>query len=477
MANLNDVIERLKAEGDLNRNSGTNSNKVIINEIDLTNVTLQRIANSMQSILSTMVENSMVASAVIEKSDDESDPNEVIQERSAKIDDERDENELIDVVKNIRDLMETSDDRRLRENAEDPSSTKEPKTAKEVRKMSDMFKGFFKIAGLGLGANILFGSAAGPALLGLGAALGNPMLMAVGGMATLIDLFLQGNLLSDLQALASGDKTLGEILEDQFKGMADRIADQMVAIYSALPQPFQDAIDTLLHGAYVFYDTIASVAQFMGIDVNRRRNEALAEDFSAIFGRRITRTEDRLTGTEASQLLNAFGMTLTDEDGNSINEELSRLGRGQIPERTQIKLMNTIGDYLEANPRMMDRDRSLLNGENYASYLRFLATGSVDVPDYSDINNQTIAYDDNNNLFMGPIALSGVVDPRVPASMLRYIEDESGNIIGSGGTVVDASSNTTVSGDTYVVSGGGQFTAEDFVTMYNRNRIPWFVPD
>jgi len=57
MANLNDVIERLKAEGDLNRNSGTNSNKVIINEIDLTNVTLKRIADSMQSLIGAMSEN------------------------------------------------------------------------------------------------------------------------------------------------------------------------------------------------------------------------------------------------------------------------------------------------------------------------------------------------------------------------------------------------------------------------------------
>jgi hypothetical protein len=45
MATLADVIDRLKKEGELNRNSGTNSNKTIINEIDLTNVELGRIKN------------------------------------------------------------------------------------------------------------------------------------------------------------------------------------------------------------------------------------------------------------------------------------------------------------------------------------------------------------------------------------------------------------------------------------------------
>ena len=45
MATLADVIDRLKKEGELTRNSGTNSNKTIINEIDLANVELGRIKN------------------------------------------------------------------------------------------------------------------------------------------------------------------------------------------------------------------------------------------------------------------------------------------------------------------------------------------------------------------------------------------------------------------------------------------------
>ena len=304
MANLNDVIERLKAEGDLNRNSGTNSNKVIINEIDLTNVTLKRIADSMQSLIGAMSENYLANSSVVEKSDDdEKDPNEIIQERSGKIDDERDENELLNAVLDIRAIMLNEAERPSRKNKDNDSSVEKEK---EKRKIQASFSGFLKAIVLALGANIFLGPSAGLLLGGVGLAIGNPFLILVGALATIVDLLVNGNAIQELQKWRDGEQTIGTTLNNIFglgeNGLITRIGEQIRDLYEAIvPEDVRIQISQTLD------DMSTAFMHFKNIVL------LLAEKLGLLGSSRVTAEEILLEQTGKTVSTNRLGMYTGDE--------------------------------------------------------------------------------------------------------------------------------------------------------------------
>jgi len=240
MANLSDVIDRLKAEGQLDRNTGTNSMKVQIG-------ILKEIHESLH--ITGMAVKAIAAKITGEAIKDN--------QRAVKEGFEAQENTEKQIENNNKNTST------LRKGLDGV------KTA--MSGTVGFLKDMFKTGLLGAALPLLFGAIGGPAAMAIGAMTGNPFLILIGAIGTLVEMLTAGDL---MEILRDPDKSIGqkfaEIFYEGDDSLLGRIKKQVKEIYETLvPEDFRtqikDAAYKFIEAVGYFYDTAKTVARYLGL--------------------------------------------------------------------------------------------------------------------------------------------------------------------------------------------------------------------
>ena len=214
MANLSDVIKRLKDEGNLTRNSGTNSlkaNKEILSNIVGINTGILEVMNAQQSNdLEVMnAQQSNVASDEIK---------EQIQDNEDKENASESKSHFKGLRESMKDIKSTFS------NAKDGMFT------------------LMKLGVIGLLTSVLGGPLAGPLLMLLGAATGNTAILAVGALSSLFTILRDEELMASIKAI-------GKNIKDVFFGTDEEKAAAKKALkaqFDAIWISLKDSIDGVM---------------------------------------------------------------------------------------------------------------------------------------------------------------------------------------------------------------------------------------
>ena len=288
MANLSDVIDRLKAEGQLDRNTGTNSMKVQIGILKEIHESLHITGMAVKAIAAKIT-------------------GEAVQDKQR-------------AVQQGFEAQENTE-RQIENNNKNTSTLRKGLDGVKTA-MSGTFgflKDMFKTGLLGAALPLLFGALGGPAAMAIGAMTGNPFLILIGAIGTLTEMLASGDL---MEILRDPDKTIGDKLAEIFyegdNSLLGRIKKQIKEIYEELvPKETRDSLNKVLddfeRAIGTFKSSMAYVANLLGIDSPREveLRQTAEERIGRDPGRPIPiggvaqflRPQDLLTPDEAMQLV------------------------------------------------------------------------------------------------------------------------------------------------------------------------------
>ena len=317
MANLSDVIDRLKAEGQLDRNTGTNSMKVQIGILKEINESLHVTGIAVKAIAAKIT-------------------GEAVQDKQRAVQQgfeaqENTEKQIENNNKNTSTLRKGLDG---------------VKTA--VSGTFGFLKDMFKTGLLGAALPLLFGALGGPAAMAIGAMTGNPFLILIGAIGTLTEMLVAGDL---MEILRDPDKSIGDRLAEIFyrgdDSLLGRIKKQVKEIYEELvPRETRDKLSALLDELIVaisyFKDIMRFVADQLGIGPEARANAVFAQVAPDLFreGEVPGTSEAPMTKAELLDLSNRLNIPLTEDE----LANLERVRGERVPQGLLRRILRRMND-------------------------------------------------------------------------------------------------------------------------------------
>jgi len=294
MAKLKDVVDRLKAEGQLDRNTGTNSMKVQIGILKEIHASLHVTGMAVKEI-------------------------------AAKINGQATQDKQRAVQQGFQAQENT--EKQIENNNKNTSALRKGldgvKTA--VSGTFGFLKDALKTGLLGAALPLLFGALGGPAAMAIGALTGNPFLILIGAIGTLTEMLAAGDL---MEILRDPDKSIGEKLAAIFyegeNSLLGRIKKQAEDLYERIiPEEDRERIrqtmDEFREAVRDFKETMDKIKKFLGfgdeedgrISVLDAMERSVGRDLPSRVGARLSvfSKDDNMTYGEARRFLSDIGAT------------------------------------------------------------------------------------------------------------------------------------------------------------------------